>query len=142
MNVPAALAHAGSIRGVGLKKGWLRRLFNRLIVRMQCLSVTSMCRGVGEFLTNSVGALFLVRVAGRCRSCLYASAYYNDDTSASDAIALVPVDKLEVWGDFQDLCRRDCYNLERSQKVYIIGGTEKSFEPTVDWERVILSDLH
>jgi len=92
-------------------------------------------------LTNSVGAfIFSFASPKGTFDVLYANAYYGDDKSDSDAIALVPIDKLEVWDDFEDLCRRTANNIERSRKVYIIGGTEKSFEPTVDWEQVILSD--
>jgi hypothetical protein len=92
-------------------------------------------------LTNSVGAfVFSFASTPGVFDVLFASAYHDDNTCDTDAIALVPVDKLEVWDDFEDLCRKRANNLERSQKVYIIGGTEQTFQPTVDWEQVILAE--
>ena len=92
-------------------------------------------------LTGSVGAfIFSFESAKGTFDVLFACAYHDDNTCDTDAIALVPVDKLEVWDDFECLCRKRANNLERSQKVYIIGGTEESFQPKVDWEQVILSE--
>jgi hypothetical protein len=57
------------------------------------------------------------------------------------AIALVPEGKLDTWAAFEFLCARTVRpRIRRRRDVYIIGGTDAFFDPTVDWEDVILSE--
>ncbi|MEP7289106.1 MAG: ATP-binding protein [Chloroflexota bacterium] len=92
-------------------------------------------------LTDSVGAFaFSFEQSGEAFDVIFASAYYSDEYGYIDAIALVPQEHLEVWAAFQDLCKRSSNHLERSQNVYIIGGSHTSFKPTVEWDQVILSE--
>ncbi|MBX3082829.1 MAG: ATP-binding protein [Anaerolineae bacterium] len=72
---------------------------------------------------------------------IYASAV----TSASPcvnitAIALVPPQHMDTWSDFQDKCLNAVYRVERSNRVYIVGGSDDEFEPKVRWEDVILAE--
>lgn len=72
---------------------------------------------------------------------IYASSYFDDDVQDLTAIALVPKDKLETWAAFEFLCARVVRpRIRRRRDVYIIGGTDAFFDPTVDWTDVILPD--
>jgi AAA+ superfamily predicted ATPase len=91
--------------------------------------------------THSVGAYaFSFDVAGHAYDAIFASAYYSDEFRAIVAIALVPQEAIDAWASFEEQCQKAAHYLERSQKVYIIGGTQTSFEPTIEWKDVILSD--
>jgi SpoVK/Ycf46/Vps4 family AAA+-type ATPase len=53
----------------------------------------------------------------------------------------VPADKLETWAAFEFACARAVRpRIRRRRDVYIIGGTDAFFDPTVDWTDVILAD--
>lgn len=57
------------------------------------------------------------------------------------AIALVPPQWIEAWADFE---RKSCaatHHFERSEKVYVVGGEEATFEPKVAWDDVILPEV-
>jgi hypothetical protein len=72
---------------------------------------------------------------------IYASSYFDDDVQDLTAIALVPPDRLETWAAFEFACAKAVRpRIRRRRDVYIIGGTDAFFDPTVDWEDVILSE--
>ncbi len=93
-------------------------------------------------LTSSVGAfVFSFEWDGAQFDVLYASAHKSEECGhGTEAIALVPPEYLETWADFEALCDHAAYRLERSERVYIIGGAESSFKPTVEWQDVILPE--
>lgn len=99
-------------------------------------------RGRKMVLTSSAGAYaFRFDDAGEVFEVIYASAYFNDDSQDLTAIALVPEDKLETWAAFEMMCGRAVRpRIRRRRDVYIIGGTDAFFDPTVDWEDVILPE--
>ncbi len=70
---------------------------------------------------------------------IYVSSYFDDDVQDMTAIALVPPDKLDTWAAFEFACARAVRpRIRRRRDVYIIGGTDAFFDPTVDWDDVIL----
>ncbi|MCA0452681.1 MAG: ATP-binding protein [Chloroflexi bacterium] len=72
---------------------------------------------------------------------IYASSYFDDEVQDLTAIAIVPIDKLETWAAFEFACTRAVRpRIRRRRDVYIIGGTDAFFDPTVDWDDVILPD--
>jgi SpoVK/Ycf46/Vps4 family AAA+-type ATPase len=72
---------------------------------------------------------------------VYASSYFDDDVQDLTAVAIVPADKLETWAAFEFACARAVRpRIRRRRDVYIIGGTDAFFDPTVDWDDVILPD--
>jgi ATPase family associated with various cellular activities (AAA) len=72
---------------------------------------------------------------------IYASSYFDDDVQDLTAVAILPADKLETWAAFEFACARAVRpRIRRRRDVYIIGGTDAFFDPTVDWEDVILPD--
>lgn len=100
-------------------------------------------RGKKMVLTASAGAYaFKFSDGGKEPfEVLYASSYFSDDVQDLTAIALVPEDKLDTWAAFEFLCARTVRpRIRRRRDVYIIGGTDAFFDPTVDWEDVILSE--
>src|SRR5215475_2025555 len=97
--------------------------------------------GRAAMLAESVGAfLFKFDSAIGPFDVLYVSAHYRDEDTSVIAIALVPEDKLEAWAAFEAQCNNAVRYLERRQDVFIIGGTNAFFKPTVDWQDVILPD--
>jgi energy-coupling factor transporter ATP-binding protein EcfA2 len=92
-------------------------------------------------LDESVGAMhFTFRQGEADFGVIYVSAYYEEGEKSIVAIALVPPQHLESWGAFEVLCNTASRYLDRSQRVYIIGGSNDSFRPTVEWEDVILPE--
>ncbi|MEP7287469.1 MAG: AAA family ATPase [Chloroflexota bacterium] len=71
---------------------------------------------------------------------LYVSSHYRDEDTSIIAVAIVPQEHLEAWAAFETQCNNAVRYLERRQDVFIIGGTNAFFKPTVDWSDVILSD--
>ncbi|MBC8099528.1 MAG: ATP-binding protein [Armatimonadetes bacterium] len=72
---------------------------------------------------------------------IYASSYFDDDVQDLTAVALVPADKLDTWAAFEFACARAVRpRIRRRRDVYIIGGTDAFFDPTVAWDDVILPD--
>jgi hypothetical protein len=100
-------------------------------------------RGRQMVLTATSGA-FLFKFTdmdGEPFDVVYASSYYDDDVQDLTAVALVPEGKLEVWAAFEGICARAVRpRIRRRRDVYIIGGTDAFFEPTVEWKDVILED--
>lgn len=70
---------------------------------------------------------------------IYASSYLDDDVQDLTSIALVPKGKLETWASFEFACTKAVRpRIRRRRDVYIIGGTDAFFDPTVEWNDVIL----
>jgi predicted AAA+ superfamily ATPase len=100
-------------------------------------------RGKNMVLTTTAGAYIFKfsRMGQDPFEVIYASSYFDDDVQDLTAIALVPVDMLETWAAFEVLCSRAVRpRIRRRRDVYIIGGTDSFFDPTVDWADVILPD--
>jgi ATP-dependent 26S proteasome regulatory subunit len=93
-------------------------------------------------LAESVGAfLFSFSAADEPFDVLYVSSHYRDEDTSIIAIAIVPEDRLEAWAAFEAQCNNAVRYLERRQDVFIIGGTNAFFKPTVDWDDVILPEV-
>jgi hypothetical protein len=99
-------------------------------------------RGRNMVLTSTAGA-YLFKFAGKEGDdfeVIYASSYFDDDVQDLTAIAIVPEGMLETWASFESLCARAVRpRIKRRRDVYIIGGTDAYFDPTVEWDDVILS---
>ncbi|MDX1994905.1 MAG: ATP-binding protein [bacterium] len=97
-------------------------------------------RGKRMVLTATAGAyIFKFSEGDETFEVVYASSYFDDDGQDMTAIALVPPDKLDTWAAFEFMCARAVRpRIRRRRDVYIIGGTDAFFDPTVDWEDVIL----
>ena len=93
-------------------------------------------------LAESVGAfLFSFTADEEPFEALYVSSHYRDEDTSIIAIAIVPGNRLEAWAAFEAQCNNAVRYLERRQDVFIIGGTNAFFKPTVDWEDVILPEV-
>lgn len=99
-------------------------------------------RGKHMVLTASAGAyVFRFTHEDEAFEVLYASAYMSDEAQELSAVALVPEDRLDIWAAFELACARAVRpRIRRRRDVYIIGGTDAFFDPTVDWEDVILPE--
>jgi hypothetical protein len=97
-------------------------------------------RGKRMVLTATSGAyVFSFSEEGDHWEVIFASYYPDDDGQDMTAIAIVPPDKLDVWAAFELACARAVRpRIRRRRDVYIIGGTDAFFDPTVDWDDVIL----
>src|SRR5258706_4437305 len=94
--------------------------------------------GRAAVLAETVGAfLFKFDSEEQPFEVLYVSSHYRDEDTSVIAIALVPEARLEAWAAFEAQCNNAVRYLERRQDVFIIGGTNAFFKPTVDWEDVI-----
>jgi len=92
-------------------------------------------------LTDDVGAFwFSFTQNGEPFETLYVSSYFKNGSGRTISVVLVPRERLEVWANFEELCQQAALSLERSPKIYVIGGTESTFEPSVEWENVILAE--
>jgi hypothetical protein len=90
-------------------------------------------------LGESVGAyVFSFRHPDGEFEVLYISSYYRDDDPNIISIALVPPEHLDAWVNLEALCNEAVRRPSRRQDVYIIGGTNAYFKPTVEWDEVIL----
>lgn len=97
-------------------------------------------RGNKVMLTSTAGAfVFRFSQDGTPFEVLYTSAYFNDDVQNLNAVALVPEECLETWASFEFACARAVRpRIRRRRDMYIIGGTDAYFDPTVDWDDIIL----
>lgn len=98
-------------------------------------------RGKRMVLTNSAGAYaFKFKTDdGGSFEVIYVSAYLADDVQDLTAVALVPAGRLDAWAAFEFACARAVRpRIRRRRDVYIIGGTDAFFDPTVSWSDVIL----
>lgn len=92
-------------------------------------------------LGESVGAYrFEFSDQGQSFDVLYVSSYYRDDDPNIIAVCLIPTERLEVWAAFEQLCNDAIRLPSRRQDVYVIGGTNTHFKPTVDWGDVVLPE--
>ncbi|MBX3086360.1 MAG: ATP-binding protein [Anaerolineae bacterium] len=97
--------------------------------------------GRKPMLMETVGSfLFRFKVGERSLQAIYVSSYYSDDERSIIAIVLIPEHQLETWAAFEIHCNKAARYLERTQSVYIVGGTNTSFKPNVEWDEVILPD--
>ncbi len=105
-------------------------------------------RGKKTILTAGAGA-FAFKFSGDVENerdsqpfeVIYAASYFNDDVQDLTAVAIVPADKLDTWAAFEYTCARVVRpRIRRRRDVYIIGGTDAFFDPTVRWEDVILEE--
>jgi hypothetical protein len=71
---------------------------------------------------------------------VYVSSFYRDDDPNIIAVSLIPKDRLDAWAAFEQLCNDAVRLPSRRQDVYIIGGTNTHFKPTVDWDDVVLPE--
>lgn len=112
--------------------------------RIDCPLVTPIsdygARGSRVILTSTAGAfVFHFSQDGIAFEVLYASAYFNGDVQNLNAVALVPEACLETWASFEFACARAVRpRIRRRRDMYIIGGTDAYFDPTVDWDDIIL----
>src|SRR5215216_330254 len=100
-------------------------------------------RGKKMVLTSSAGAFAFkfLEEDGETFEVIYASSYFDDDVQDLTAVALVPEGKLETWAAFEFACARAVRpRIRRRRDMYIIGGTDAFFDPTVEWADVILED--
>lgn len=100
-------------------------------------------RGKQMVLTATSGAYIFkfTDAKGKPFEVLYASSYFDDDVQDLTAVALVPPENLDTWAAFEFACARAVRpRIRRRRDVYIIGGTDAFFDPTVDWEDVILPE--
>jgi hypothetical protein len=98
-------------------------------------------RGRRMVLTSTSGAYAFKfsTDSGEQFEVIYASSYFDDDVQDLTAIALVPRGKLDTWAAFEFACARAVRpRIRRRRDVYIIGGTDAFFDPTVEWDDVIL----
>jgi SpoVK/Ycf46/Vps4 family AAA+-type ATPase len=78
---------------------------------------------------------------GEIFEVIYASSFFEDDSQDMIAVALLPKSRLQVWAAFEHACAQAVRpRIRRRRDVYIIGGTDSFFDPTVDWDDVILPD--
>lgn len=112
---------------------------------LQCDVITPIseygARGRKMVLTNTAGA-YLYKFAekdGEAFDVIYASSYFDDDVQDLMSIALVPEGKLDTWVSFEGVCAKAVRpRIKRRRDVYIIGGTDAFFDPTVELDDVIL----
>lgn len=99
-------------------------------------------RGKKMVLTSTAGAFaFKFMQGNEPFEVIYASAYFNGDVQNLNAIALVPEDCLEAWAAFEFACTRAVRpRIKRRRDMYVIGGADAFFDPTVDWSDVILEE--
>ncbi|MBL8133709.1 MAG: ATP-binding protein [Anaerolineae bacterium] len=99
-------------------------------------------RGRKMVLTASAGAYIFHFTEGDSPfEVVYASAYMSDDAQELSAVAIVPENRLQAWAAFELACARAVRpRIRRRRDVYIIGGTDAFFDPTVEWTDVILPD--
>ncbi len=97
--------------------------------------------GRHAILAETVGAfLFSFVDAEGPFNVLYVNSHYRDEDTSVIAIALVQKVHLDTWAAFEAQCNTAVRYLERRQDVFIIGGTNAYFKPSVDWNDVILPE--
>ncbi len=98
-------------------------------------------QGRGVVVSQGTGAfIYSFERNGTQFDVLYVSANYEDDSPSSIELAFVPENQMATWAAFEKLCDRASNYLKRSPKAYMFGAKERSFEPKVAWEDVILSE--
>ncbi len=90
-------------------------------------------------LAESVGAFHFTFEGGSGPfHAVYVSSHYRDEDTSVIALVLIDPAHLETWAAFEVICNNAVRYLERRQDVFIIGGTNAYFKPTVAWNDVIL----
>ncbi|NOK85763.1 MAG: hypothetical protein GFH27_549367n78 [Chloroflexi bacterium AL-W] len=78
---------------------------------------------------------------GETFEVIYTCTYLGEDVQELTAMALVPEGKLAIWAAFEEQCSRAVRpRIKRRRDVYIIGGMDAYFDPSVDWKDVILQE--
>ena len=70
---------------------------------------------------------------------LLMSAFWSD-SGGIVTLACVPQEHVKLWYAFSDECERLYNALNPQRKIHIIGGRMDSFEPTVEWDDVVLPE--
>jgi energy-coupling factor transporter ATP-binding protein EcfA2 len=70
---------------------------------------------------------------------LFVSTYFFDSYRETLSVAVVPPDMLDIWVAFELNARNAANPIRRSNKIHVIGASERTFEAKVEWEDVILS---
>ena len=84
---------------------------------------------------------FTAAETGEIVDALAASAYFTDQ-GHKVCLACVPESFMPAWTAFANECEERSGALDPLPKVRIIGGRSDSFEPTVEWDDIVLpSDL-
>lgn len=65
------------------------------------------------------------------------AAYFSDEVEMV-CLAAMPQDFVPVWNAFDSQCKKLAAALEPLPRVQVIGGQSSSFEPTVEWDDVVL----
>jgi energy-coupling factor transporter ATP-binding protein EcfA2 len=116
---------------------------------IECPVVTSIsdygARGRKMVLTSTSGAYVFTFQAttdpDNTFEILYTSAYFDEDGQDLTCIALVPENRLETWAAFESACALAVRpRIKRRRDVYIVGGNDAYFDPTVEWDDVILPE--
>ena len=91
-------------------------------------------------LTYSTGAYIYTFVCTRNRGAVRGAGggYLRAGQRQSDRIGESAARHDAVWFAFSQECQRLLRALRPEQKVIIIGGRNESFEPTVEWDDIIL----
>lgn len=87
----------------------------------------------GAFIYRFVGLDEIIEV-------LIVSGFFNDQTDGMVCVVCLPEAFLPVWAGFLKECFRIARSLRPSKKVVIVGGRQDAFEPTVDWDDIIMPD--
>ena len=87
----------------------------------------------GAFIYRFVGLDEIVDV-------LVISGFFNDQTDGMVCVVCMPEVFLPVWAGFLKECFRIARSLRPSKKVVIVGGRQDAFEPTVDWDDIVMPD--
>lgn len=91
--------------------------------------------------TSGAYAFRFVDHEGETFEVIYASSYFDDDVQDLTAVALVPEGRLDTWSAFEGLCSKTVRpRIKRRRDVYIIGGIDAFFDPSVEWDDVILPE--
>ncbi|TVR18578.1 MAG: ATP-binding protein [Anaerolineaceae bacterium] len=91
--------------------------------------------------TSGAYAFRFIDHKGETFEVIYISSYFDDDVQDLTAVALVPEGRLDTWSAFEGLCSKTVRpRIKRRRDVYIIGGIDAFFDPSVEWDDVILPD--
>jgi DNA replication protein DnaC len=70
---------------------------------------------------------------------LVLSSFWSD-SGGIVTLVCIPKQSSRLWYDFADECERIYHALNPQRKIHIIGGRLDSFEPTVEWDDVVLPE--
>jgi hypothetical protein len=72
-------------------------------------------------------------------TALVTSSFWSD-SGGIVTLVCVPKAHVKLWYEFADECERLYHALNPQRKIHIIGGRLDSFEPTVEWDDVVLPE--